>query len=180
MSAQEFKPGDRVRTHNGVGTVRGPNAPATVEYDDGGWDSLSNPRIIASICRLDEPTEPEDKDDLYVEPEPLKEGDWVQVWAKFVREDNLGALVVATPTGAGGEGCRNTYASPDAIVRPDAGQVPPWVKPARCTSLWQAGGRYARCDLNDGHKGDPHGTRAEGWMWTTADEVGRIIEAGVS
>ena len=148
-------------------------------------DDTSAPANVTepSVGNSDDATEPEDKADLYVEPEPLKAGDWIQVWARVDDNEDVDVAVESGHTRLRlfmaddwfHAGVRN-----DAIVRPDAGQVPPWVKPARCTSLWEAGGRYARCDLNDGHKGDPHGTQAEGWMWTTADEAGRITEGGAS
>lgn len=75
-----------------------------------------------------EHAEPEDKDDLYVEPEPLKEGDWCLIWAQFdtVEPDDDGDVTVDVP----GSGLGTQYVRADAIVRPDAGQVPPWVKPA--------------------------------------------------
>ena len=132
---QEFKPGDTVRfidTDRAVGSPLWPGAVYTVNYvrQDGlvCLRGMGKP-ALASRFELVEPdaTQPEDATDAYVEPEPLKEGRWYQVWAKFVREDKLGALVVATPTGADGEGCRNTYAHPNAIVRTE--DAPPWVKP---------------------------------------------------
>lgn len=170
MSAQEFKPGDRVRTHNGVGTVRGPNAPATVEYDDGGWDSLSNPRIIASICRLDEPTEPEDKDDLYVEPEPLKAGDWGLVWARVTAVQETTACMEFIGNAAINPS--NRTVALNAIVRPAAGQVPPWVKPSRCTSLREYdGGVLKRCINDASYVGHHFDGRVS---WTDDEAYGRV------
>lgn len=67
----------------------------------------------------------EDADD--VEPEPLKEGDWCLVWMKYERTDNL-HIVHASLTEPSGVG-REVYVHPDAIVRPAAGDLPPWVKP---------------------------------------------------
>lgn len=181
MSAQEFKPGDRVRcietwtthvidsgdeftvedvdptTRNGLEVfVQGEWVPARYfekvepapmfKPGDPVWiyPAELDGKPAWAIQRQTDATEPEDKDDLYVEPEPLKEGDWVQVWAKFVREDNLGALVVATPTGAGGEGCRNTYASPDAIIRTN--DAPPWVNAAEKAAI-------AEVLASEGHMG---------------------------
>lgn len=68
--------------------------------------------------------EPEDTDD--VEPEPLKEGDWVQVWAKIedVDRDSEGEVTVRLPREWGMENAE--YVLADAIVRPSAGDLPPW------------------------------------------------------
>jgi hypothetical protein len=77
-------------------------------------------------------TEPEDKADLYVEPEPLKEDQNVLVWARVVdaKPDSDGEVEVSLRRADGYDtSYATTYTLPDAIVRPDAGQVPPWVKP---------------------------------------------------
>lgn len=67
----------------------------------------------------------EDKDDLYVEPEPLKEGDWCLVWAEVQGSewsDDTTPVHLPVPDPD------LIFVPRDAIVRPDAGQVPPWVK----------------------------------------------------
>lgn len=61
------------------------------------------------------------------EAEPLKEGDWVQVWAQVheFKSESLASVEIKMRHG-------NTFEvvpHPDAIVRPSAGQAPPWVKP---------------------------------------------------
>lgn len=82
-----------------------------------------------TITHLPDAAEPEDKDDLFVEPEPLKEGDWCLVWARIERPevDEDGDIPLVFRAGDGGDA--SGYAHPDAIVRPSAGQVPPWVRP---------------------------------------------------
>ena len=82
-----------------------------------------------TLTHLPDATRPEDATDAYVEPEPLKEGDAVLVWAKVVdpERDDLGDFAIDVMYGATFD---RTFARIDAIVRPDAGQVPPWVKPA--------------------------------------------------
>ena len=82
---------------------------------------------------IDAGPEPEDATDAYDEPEPLKEGDWVQVWAQISRPRSgsdtecrffFGVKNAdGTPKDSYDERVRN-----DAIVRP-ADEVPPWVKP---------------------------------------------------
>ena len=72
-----------------------------------------------------------------VEPEPLKEADAVLVWAKVanggIQDSEDMFRVWINPDGA--RFALVVQVEPDAIVRPDAGQVPPWAKPAQCTSL---------------------------------------------
>ena len=58
------------------------------------------------------------------EPEPLKVGDAVLVWARVGTADVRG-MRVFTVDATGGEW--DAMTRPDAIVRPDAGQVPPWL-----------------------------------------------------
>ncbi len=127
-----------------------------------------------------EHAEPEDETDAYVEPEPLKEGDAVLVWAKVVdpERDALGDFAIDVMYGATFD---RTFARLDAIVRPDAGQVPPWVKPAQGTSLVRAvGGEYIRCELGSHPPGTLH-SRVGGFSWTENDKgVGRITEGGAS
>jgi hypothetical protein len=79
---------------------------------------------------LAEHAEPEDATDAYVEPEPLKEGDHVLVWAKVVdpKPDSDGDLEVVLGRAPGGMVDElEAYVRADAIVRPDAGQQPPWL-----------------------------------------------------
>lgn len=105
----------------------------TTRLGNGSISPLTAPSDI-QIVHLPEHAEPEDKDDLYVEPEPLKEGDWVLVWAKvedeqYINTESNVLLSVVDIDDAPG----NVWARYDAIVRPSAGQVPPWVKPAPLT-----------------------------------------------
>ena len=130
--------------------------PADTDERIGAWErvaqhpifagcyAVEGPLIDAVISRLDELlaiayVNPGDADatDAYVEPEPLKEGAAVLVWAKVANggiEDSDDMFRVwINPDGA--RFALVVQVEPDAIVRPDAGQVPPWVKPAQCTSL---------------------------------------------
>jgi hypothetical protein len=124
-------------------------------------------------------TQPEDATDAYVEPEPLKEGDWCLVWAQFdtVEPDDDGDVTIEVP----GSGLGTQYARADAIVRPDAGQVPPWVKPARCTSLHFIADEdiYVRCMHDSPHVG-VHGTRLSPGFKQWDDDDARITESGAS
>jgi hypothetical protein len=85
---------------------------------------MSLPR---TITHLPDATQPEDATGAYVEPEPLKEGDAVLVWAKVEREgDDKNNFYVSV--GSEDLDWRKAWVDTAAIVRPDAGQVPPWVK----------------------------------------------------
>lgn len=100
-----------------------------IVYDDGTHPTKDNElESIEAIFGIDTGVEPEGATDAYVEPEPLKEGDWVHVWAQVdnAQPDMDGDLTVTVPMGVGNVES-GVYVRPDAIVRPDAGQVPPWV-----------------------------------------------------
>lgn len=124
------------------------------------------------------------KDDLYVEPEPLKEGDWVQVWAQVNRlaDDDGDLLLVSRAYGEAAMTSRKFYTRSDAIVRPDAGQVPPWVKPARCTSLRHIADDnvYVRCVEDSDHSSD-HGAGYMGGRvnWSGAGDAS-AVQGGAS
>lgn len=140
MSAREFKVGQTVSGDDFAylprGTVvAGPGVPTRRKDALGMWVTRDSGHPAAvpdkgmamsrTITYLPDSAEPEDKDDLYVEPEPLKEGDWCLVWAQFdtVEPDDDGDVTVDVP----GSGLGTQYVRADAIVRPDAGQVPPWI-----------------------------------------------------
>jgi hypothetical protein len=150
----------RVVEDEAVADVVGPNAVLFVP--DGAFDA----------------TEPEDKADLYVEPEPLKEGDWAQIWVMVLKPDLIGEV---WKVALDGEASKEAYVRSDAIVRPDAGQVPPWLKPAQCTSLTLTTSltSFWRCDKNEHGDDEPHKSMT-GERWTTEQEVGRITESGAS
>lgn len=89
MSAQEFKVGDTVRGDDydrlPVGSAASIGGSGRVTRGSAGWAydsgqpcSPSSARTLTHLCDGTH-SEPEDKDDLYVEPEPLKAGDWVWV-----------------------------------------------------------------------------------------------------
>lgn len=85
-----------------------------------------------TLTHLPDAPEPEDTDD--VESEPLKEDQHVLVWARVLdaKPDGDGEVEVSLHRADGYQtSYATTYTLPDAIVRPDAGQVPPWVKPRR-------------------------------------------------
>lgn len=102
----------------------------TTRLGNGSISPLTAPSDI-QIVHLPEHAEPEDRDDLYVEPEPLKEGDWCLAWVQVdnPRANDDGNIMVAIPR-------VNRFwlmanIQPDAIVRPSAGQVPPWLEVER-------------------------------------------------
>ena len=113
-------------------------------------------------------------EDTDVEPEPLKEGDWVQVWAQVNRRaDSDGdLLLISSAYGEAAPSSTKFYARSDAIVRPSAGQVPPWVKPERCTSLYMGDGALWQCDARPDHAAALHGFGA--FTWNDAEEYGRV------
>lgn len=179
MSAQ-FEPGETVRftdLNRAVGSPFWPGAVYTVNYvrQDGmvSIRGIDKPALAKHFEKV-EHAEPEDKDDLYVEPEPLKEGDWVQVWARIERPevDEDGEILLVFRAGDGGDA--SGYAHPDAIVRPDAGQVPPWVKPAQCTSLLMIDKttNLRQC-TRDGDDHDNH--VAYGASWKDHEAYGRVV-----
>lgn len=90
----------------------------------------------------------EDKDDLYVEPEPLKIDQPVLVWALVERADGAEEVDLAVHRGA----YRFNHSVPDvdinAIVRPDAGQVPPWAKPEATDPTLPTHADFARACKN--------------------------------
>jgi len=188
MSAQ-FKKDDEVRCVNADGSggelTAGAIYTVTAAKDYGplGHQVLVNAAAHNLWWREDrfEKVEPKDKTDAYVEPEPLREGDWVQVWARVDALQETTACV---------EFPGNAAVSPldavvplSAIARTD--DTPPWVKPERCTSLkarTDSEGEtvFLRCHLV-GHHVD-HGSKFLGgrYDWTTAEEHGRITEGGAS
>lgn len=130
MSAQ-FKPGDRVRCIETWTThVIDRGDEFTVDETARvltGIDAGSNRVFVQGEwvpARYFEKVEPEDKDDLYVEPEPLKEGDAVLVWA-MVTDPKPGEFGLTSVRLHGDD--EDVYAYPGHVVRPDAGQVPPWL-----------------------------------------------------
>lgn len=135
-------------------------------------------RFIAAlpvpVDHLPDATEPEDKDDLHVEPEPLKEGDWCLVWGQVDKVESPAGSFVSI--GRSGE---RRYFAANAIVRPDAGQVPPWVKPVRCTSLLRMSDGFivVQCEGPTGHQHErdiPKDHEAGEWIWTDAEAYGRV------
>lgn len=66
-----------------------------------------------------------------LEPEPLKKDDVVLVWAR-VRSavpDSDGEIKIALHRADSQD--KEYWTLPDGIVRPDEGQVPPWIEPAK-------------------------------------------------
>lgn len=91
----------------------------------------------ANLRKVEPAAEPEDKDDLYVEPEPLRKGDAVLVWVTVDGRVDSDGDVRLKPAffGEVDPTMEHFYSRSDAIVRPDAGQVPPWVKPAQTNDI---------------------------------------------
>ena len=118
-----------------------------------------------TITHLPEHAEPEDATAAYVEPEPLKEDQHVLVWAKVVRESDDSVYV---SVGSEDLDWRQAWVGADAIVRPDAGSLPPWVKPARCTSLFMVNRiKLRQCGRpDDGH--EMHSAGSVSWRDATA------------
>lgn len=113
---------------------------------------------------------PDDADDVYVEPEPLKEGDWCLVWAQILPNGAAMAQGWDEHVSIGGTQAK-AYVRRDAIIStPD---TPPWVKPAQCTSLWEASPNdYARCIKDEHDDTEPH--NRPGIFWTDAEAYGRV------
>lgn len=154
----------------GEWTRTGPDANDWTASDGHRWAARSGPRAPRPLTHLPDATQ----------PEPLKGGDWVQIWAKVHDPSPKDGELVALRVRIRGGGMAIAYTTDDAIIRPDAGQMPPWVKPARCTSLKRTmGNRYAvwQCTHNAPHN-DMH--KCGDAAWTTADESGRITERGAS
>lgn len=189
MSAQEFKPGDKVRGKDyarlPIGSVATHSSGTTITKigpDEwvGDWDAddrLPSNLLITerTLTRLGDGThaEPEDKDDLYVEPEPLKAGDAVLVWVRVAGTDYLDEVDVQFSRID--DSTESQLVRADTIVRPDAGQVPPWVKPAQCTSLVERTADslpvLMRCEHEAGHEAK----HVVGWVaWTDAEAYGRV------
>lgn len=142
-------------------------------------------------------TEPEGKVDLYIEtawdraatepsvdnsedatePEPLKEGTPVLVWAVVERPeiDSDGEVLLQMHGDGGGNGY--AYTRPDAIVRPTDGATPPWVKeekPVRCGSVYMPAAHVftlRHCEHSEGHDGEH---MAGFGAWTDAEAYGRV------
>lgn len=139
------------------------------------WPNAQLAGFHRTLTHLPDAAEPEDKADLYVEPEPLKAGDWALAWVRIEapKPDKDGDVSVSVPLATVSEIESGVYFRADAIVRPDAGQVPPWVKPAQCTSLWEASPNdYARC-IKDEHD-DTEQHNRPGIFWTDAEAYGRV------
>jgi hypothetical protein len=88
-------------------------------------------RFGRTLTHLPEHAEPEDATDASVEPEPLRKGDHVLVWVTVDGRADSDEDVRLKPAffGEVDPSMEHFYSRTDAIVRPDAGQVPPWVKP---------------------------------------------------
>jgi hypothetical protein len=205
MSAQEFKVGQVV---SGDDYARLPIDAVTSgirkvgehewRYNEGaGAPMFDAPYASRILTHLPEVPEPEDTDDVepepladweralldeadediaYIEDEPLKEGDWVQVWAQYVTSYDSGELHLRV-SGAGGY----VAAHPDAIVRPSAGQVPPWVKPVEepatlgSVAFCEEGSVFVRVDLY-GKQPWMRSAFDERRAWDEIPAVERVVE----
>ena len=141
MSTQEFKVGDIIRNDDydrlpiGASVTVGLGFAVWTKAPDGLWRDASDvvaadgeiKRFNRTLTYLPEHAEPEDATDAYVEPEPLKEGDWVQVWAQVSQADPDEEGDVHLWAGEKRE-YSGFYLKPDSpgIIRTDS--TPPWVK----------------------------------------------------
>lgn len=139
-------------------------------WDDGAEDADEEVRMERTLTHLPDEladwerellaeVDAEDKDDLYVEPEPLKESPRDVYPARPVRlTDRLGAILF--------DGMATVeWTSTGAI-----GTITP-VKPAQCTSLYEQGHYLVRCTALGPHEGHRDGL-AE--TWTDAEEYGHV------
>lgn len=236
MSAQEFKPGDRVRCIRSSATSSNPAVTAGDEYviavrdgdmvsvdgmpsywwstdrfekvepefvvgqqvsgDDyarlpvgsvaGNWTQvaadewawLGQPsRVRATsmaaggartLTHLPDATEPEDKDDLYVEPEPLKEGDAVRALAQAIiwTREYVGEATLPAMKGWSWYDALREYA-PEFLPE----------EPTQCTSLYEyEEGKYVRCCRASGHANPGHQGYGKGWLAESA----RLADGGAS
>lgn len=137
-----------------------------IVYSDGTHPTKTNDLdAIEANYGIDARPVPEDKDDLYVEPEPLKEGDPAEVW------DQALAWVARMA---------QTTSAEVAIQRAEGGFNPYRIRPARCTSLKRTVGNRAalwQCTRDEHADGSHECGDVE---WTTAEESGRITEGGAS
>jgi hypothetical protein len=131
----------------------------------------------ADVEPLSEPSV--DNSEHLTEPEPLKEGDWEPVIQPLEVDDWALAWVQILPSGqalANGWDYRvaiggtqaTSFIRADAIVRPDAGQVPPWVNVATANVaaiarvLMDEGGMEHAAAFAHAESLDRAGIRAEG------------------
>ena len=124
----EFKKGDTVRARrSGIDYNEGDQFVVD-GVDSIGWLKLQGHGRNFYASNF-EKVGPEDKADLYVEPEPLKEGDWVQVWAQVEEQpaevDEPGDMWLSIPYDSHGH-MASTYVASFNIIRTD--DTPPWVK----------------------------------------------------
>lgn len=173
MSAQEFKVGDTVRGDDYARLPVGARAQyerasaSIVKVAADRWvyrgEGVTDPSTCPrTITHLPDASEPEDKDDLYVGPEPLKESPRDVYPARPVRlTDRLGAILF--------DGMATVeWTSTGAI-----GTITP-VKPARCTSVYMPAPRAFTlhwCEDAEGHAGDHE---AGFTTWTDAEAYGTV------
>lgn len=112
--------------------------------------------------------EPEAKDDLYVEPEPLKEGDW-----PAFNDDDVHHLKVIS-------GSTTVFDGLAVFEEADNGNINVTPVP-RCTSLVEKAGSILRCGRHEGHS-DGHWTvgSTPAAAWSDERAYGRVVEGGAS
>lgn len=207
MSAQEFKVGQQVKDgdydHLPVGAkvrIDGDGFFSHTKIADNRWRSENGKEwsnaMLASFHRtlmhLPEHSEPEDKADLYVEPEPL--ADWERALLDEVDSENtvtintldreeIHRFIACLPADWGliderdGSTLSETVAQVTEALREFANP-----KPARCTSLYLVVGEdvYIRCHNPEGHAG-VHGSRfSPGFKQWSGPGDGVTVEGGAS
>lgn len=121
-----------------------------------------------TITHLPDASEPEDKDDLYVEPEPLKEGD-----APAFNDDDVHHLKVIS-------GSTTVFDGLAVFEEADNGNITVTPVP-RCTSLGEKAGSILRCGQHEGHS-EGHWTvgSTPAAAWSDERAYGRVVEGGAS
>lgn len=137
-----------------------PHTVVLVNWDNGGQETVK----IGALRKV----EPEDKDDLYVEPEPLKEGDAVRALAQAIiwTREYVGEATLPAMKGWSWYDALREYA-PEFLPE----------EPTQCTSLYEyEEGKYVRCCRASGHANPGHQGYGKGWLAESA----RLADGGAS
>lgn len=176
MSAQEFKVGDIIRNDDydrlpvGAKVCLGLGFATFTKEADNLWRSDHGYEARDEIKRFSRnliilPAEPEDKDDLYVEPEPLKEGVVSIDPDDYNQMATFRAIAQALDVLPGDrvEDWRNLFR-----------RYAESLKPARCTSLVSSvDGSLRRCERGEHGNEMLHLVGGYG-SWTDAEAYGRV------
>ena len=155
-----------------TGTVRAPESVGAEQLAESLKRGLEQSRLGATVDLGDftkyatDAAEPEDKDDLYVEPEPLKEGA-----EPAFNDDDVHHLKVIS-------GSTTVFDGLALFEEADNGNITVTPVP-RCTSLKEKAGSILRCGRHEGH-GDGHWTvgSTPAAAWSDERAYGRVVESG--